>query len=240
MSDALLELEDVHAYYGRVHAVKGVNLQVRPGEIVALLGANGAGKTTTLRTIMGLLRPAQGEVMLEGRSIVGLRPYQVVARRVAMTPEGRRIFPNLTVEENLKMGSYVIRDPASALESLSTVYELFPALEPRRGQLGTNLSGGEQQMLAIGRALMADPRLLLLDEPSLGLAPLVARSIFATITELAGRGVTILLVEQNVRQALRIADRAYVLEVGRLAHQGTSAELREEGSIRRAYLGGRQ
>jgi branched-chain amino acid transport system ATP-binding protein len=237
VSEALLELDEVHAHYGRVHAVKGVSLQVRPGEIVALLGANGAGKTTTLRTIMGLLRPTEGDVRLEGRSIVGLRPYQVVARRVAMTPEGRRIFPNLTVEENLKMGSYVVQDRASALESLATVYELFAALEPRRGQLGTSLSGGEQQMLAIGRALMASPRLLLLDEPSLGLAPLVTRSIFSTITELAGRGVTVLLVEQNVRQALRIADRAYVLEVGRLAHEGTSDELSEESSIRQAYLG---
>ncbi len=239
MSQALLELEDVHASYGRVYALKGVSLQVRTGEIVALLGANGAGKTTTLRTIMGMLRPRGGDVRVEGRSVVGLPPHEIVAQGVAMIPEGRRIFPNLTVDENLRMGGYLVRDRASLAELEGSVFELFPALEPRRTQLGSSLSGGEQQMLAIGRALMGSPRLLLLDEPSLGLAPQLARNIFQAVTDLASRGVTVLLVEQNVRQALRIADRGYVLNVGRLAHEGTSADLREDPAVRRAYLGGR-
>jgi branched-chain amino acid transport system ATP-binding protein len=240
VTEPLLEVRDLHAHYGHVHALRGVSLQVRTGEIVALLGANGAGKTTTLRTIMGLLRPTSGEVVLEGRSIVRLEPHQVVAKGVVMVPEGRRVFPNLTVEENLRMGGYTLTDRPTLLANLRTVYELFPVLAERRGQLGSSLSGGEQQMLALGRALMVSPKLLLLDEPSLGLAPLVVRSIFRVVRELAGRGVTILLVEQNVRQALRVADRAYLLEVGRLAHEGTSAELMEEASIRKAYLGVQQ
>ncbi|HXF57987.1 MAG TPA: ABC transporter ATP-binding protein [Actinomycetota bacterium] len=233
----LLDVRDLHAHYGHVHALRGLTLQVKAGEIVALLGANGAGKTTTLRAVMGLLRPTSGDIRLDGQSIVGLQPHQVVARGVVMVPEGRRVFPNLSVEENLRMGGYTLTDRATLQANLDTVYGLFPVLAERRRQLGSSLSGGEQQMLALGRALMVSPRLLLLDEPSLGLAPLVVRSIFRVVQELAGRGVTILLVEQNVRQALRVADRAYLLEVGRLVHAGASAELMEEALIRKAYLG---
>ncbi len=236
----VLELRGVHAHYGPVHALKGVSLEVHPGEVVALLGANGAGKSTTLRTVMGLLRSSTGDIHLEGRSIVGLEPHRVVTRGIVMVPEGRHIFPNLTVRENLVMGGYSRRDREELEGSRRRVFDLFPILEQRQQQAASSLSGGEQQMLAISRALMASPRLLLLDEPSLGLAPLLVRSIFRVIKELAEQRVTILLVEQNVRQALRVADRAYVLEVGRLVHEWTREELMQEEASHGEFAGKRQ
>lgn len=234
----LLELDNVHTYYGNVHALKGLTLDVDEGEIVALLGGNGAGKSTTLRTIVGLERPRDGDIRMSGDSIVGIAPHKITGQNVALVPEGRHIFPNLTVRENLLMGCYADPDPERMAETEETVYGLFPVLRDRRKQLGSSLSGGEQQMLAIGRALMSHPRLLLLDEPSLGLAPLVVRDIFRVIRELSTeRGVTILLVEQNARQALRVSSRAYVLEVGRLVHRGTAEELMNDETIQHAYLG---
>jgi branched-chain amino acid transport system ATP-binding protein len=233
----LLDLRAVSTYYGQVHALKGLSLDVRAGEIVALLGANGAGKTTALRTIVGLLRPREGEIELDGESIVGVPPHRLVARGVALVPEGRHIFPNLTVRENLRMGAYAQADAVAVSDAERLIYELFPVLKERPTQMGSNLSGGEQQMLAIARALMSQPHLLLLDEPSLGLAPLVVRTIFRVIRELAERGVTILLVEQNAREALRIAGRAYVLETGKLVHSGSSAELMRDDAVQRVYLG---
>ncbi len=235
----VLELEGVHAYYGRVHALDGVSLEVHPGEIVALLGANGAGKSTTLRAVSGLVRVAAGSVRLQGRPIANLPPDAIVRLGVAHAPEGRRIFSTLTVEENLVLGAFLrLRDRAEVQESFSFVYNLFPRLKERRSQLAGTLSGGEQQMLAIGRALMARPRVLLLDEPSLGLAPLLVRSIFQALRTIQAAGVSILLVEQNARAALRIARRAYVLETGRIVAAGESRALAEDAGVRRAYLGG--
>ncbi|MBE3598904.1 MAG: ABC transporter ATP-binding protein [Limnochordaceae bacterium] len=235
---ALLELEEVHVFYGRVHALSGLTLHVREGEIVALLGANGAGKSTTLRAISGLVRPASGQVRLDGRPISGLPADAIVSRGVAHVPEGRRVFATLTVEENLRLGAFLRRrDQAGVARSLEWVYSLFPRLAERRRQLAGTLSGGEQQMLAIGRALMAGPRILLLDEPSLGLAPLLVRSIFATLRAIHRQGVAILLVEQNARAALRLAGRAYVLETGHLFAAGESGALAADPRIREAYLG---
>ena len=235
----VLELEGVHAYYGRVHALDGVSLQVHPGEIVALLGANGAGKSTTLRAVSGLVRVAAGSIRLQGRPIANLPPDAIVRLGVAHAPEGRRIFSTLTVEENLVLGAFLrLRDRAEVQESFAFVYNLFPRLKERRSQLAGTLSGGEQQMLAIGRALMARPRVLLLDEPSLGLAPLLVRSIFQALRTIQAAGVSILLVEQNARAALRIARRAYVLETGRIVAAGESRALAEDTGVRRAYLGG--
>lgn len=233
----LLELDDVSAHYGQVKALDHVSLHVNEGEVVALLGPNGAGKSTTLRSVVGLLRPSNGEVRLRGKTITGMKSHQVVKRGVAMVPEGRRIFPNLSVGENLRMGAYLNPD-ADELSSLhAEVYGLFPVLAERSQQIASSLSGGEQQMLAMGRALMSRPAILLLDEPSLGLAPVLVRSIFKTIEELSARGVTVLLVEQNARQALRIAERAYVLEVGKIVQEGASSTLMEDDSVRRIYLG---
>ena len=237
-ASSMLEVRDVHAYYGHVHALKGISLSVAPGEIVALIGANGAGKSTTLRAVSGLLKLRQGEIVINGRPISGMPAHQVVYLGVSHSPEGRKIFSTLTVNENLSMGAYALGGAKERIEEhRERVYALFPRLRERRTQLAGTLSGGEQQMLAIGRALMNDPKLLLLDEPSLGLAPLLVRTIFETIREINQSGVTILLVEQNARMALRLAHRACVLETGRIVLSGTGAELLDHPGIQAAYLG---
>ena len=235
---ALLELENVHVYYGNIHALKGISLQVEEGEVVAMLGANGAGKTTTLRTISGLLRPREGRVRLRGEPIDTLPPHVIVYKGVGHAPEGRRIFARLTVEENLMMGAYARTDPQGIREDLDRVFTLFPRLKERISQVAGTLSGGEQQMLAIGRALMARPRILLLDEPSMGLAPVLVEQIFETIKSINAQGTTILLVEQNAYMALTIAARGYVLQTGEIALSGKAAELQANEEVRRAYLGG--
>lgn len=237
---SMLEVEDLHVYYGHVQALKGISFRVEPGEIVALLGANGAGKSTTLRAISGLVRLRQGDIRWQGRSLRNVPAHLIVGMGVSHAPEGRRVFSTLTVEENLNLGAYSQRtDVAGVARNKERVFTLFPRLSERRHQLAGTLSGGEQQMLAIGRALMSSPRLLLLDEPSLGLAPLLTKAIFQTIREINEQGVTILLVEQNVRAALRLAHRAYVLETGRLALSGTARELSQDIRVRKAYLGER-
>jgi branched-chain amino acid transport system ATP-binding protein len=232
----VLALDDVHVFYGKIHALKGVALEVQRGEIVALLGNNGAGKTTTLKTISGLLEPRHGHVTLEGTPLTGLPAHAVVLRGVAHVPEGRRIFNRLTVRENLMMGAYRRTDESVGVD-LDRVFALFPRLAERIAQVAGTLSGGEQQMLAIGRALMARPRLLLLDEPSMGLAPVLVEQIFETIGDINRQGTTILLVEQNAAMALSIAHRGYVLETGAIALSGTAATLAENPEVRRAYLG---
>ncbi len=232
----MLSLESVDVSYGHVDALSGVSIEVRDGELVTLLGANGAGKTTTLMTVSGIVRPRGGAVNYDGADLTRLSTFDIVGLGVIQCPEGRRIFGGLSVLENLKMGAVRRAEKGGVRQDLEFVFSLFPVLGQRRGQSGATLSGGEQQMLAIGRALMASPRLLLLDEPSLGLAPIVVQSIFRVIRELHRRGVTILLVEQNVRQALAIADRGYVLAGGRVTLAGTGAELRANPEIERAYL----
>ncbi len=232
----MLEVRDLHVYYGEIHALKGVSVSVGKEEIVALLGNNGAGKTTTLKTISGLLAPRQGVIVLEGADLIGVPPHEVVLRGLAHVPEGRKIFNRLTVLDNLEMGAYARSDGAVA-EDLDRVFALFPRLKERRTQVAGTLSGGEQQMLAIGRALMARPRLLLLDEPSMGLAPVLVEHIFETIQDINRQGTTILLVEQNAAMALAIAHRGYVLETGAIVLQGSVQELQENPEIRRAYLG---
>ncbi len=232
----MLRIDDLHVFYGEIHALKGVGLEVRRGEIVALLGNNGAGKTTTLKTISGLLVPRRGRIVLEGTPLAGVPPHQVVLRGIAHVPEGRRIFNRLTVRENLMMGAYPRRDGGVAGD-LERVLTLFPRLRERLGQVAGTLSGGEQQMLAIGRALMASPRLLLLDEPSMGLAPLLVEQIFETIRDINRQGTTILLVEQNAAMALEVAQRGYVLETGTIVLTGPASELVENVDVRRAYLG---
>jgi len=234
----VLELKNVHTYYGKIHALKGINLEVYEGEIVTLIGANGAGKTTTLRTISGLIHPKEGEVLFEGVAIQHLPAHQIVKRGIGHVPEGRRIFPRLTVEENLEIGAYLENDRHKVEERKAEVFELFPRLAERRKQLGGTLSGGEQQMLAIGRALMQDPRILLMDEPSMGLAPVLVDVIFETIAELNNRGKTILLVEQNALKALEVAHRGYVLQTGEITLSGPAKELAENEEVKRAYLGG--
>ena len=235
---ALLELENVHVYYGNIHALKGISIQVEEGEVVAMLGANGAGKTTTLRTISGLLRPREGSVRLRGEPIDTMPPHIIVYKGVGHAPEGRRIFARLTVEENLAMGAYARNDPQGIREDLDRVFALFPRLKERISQVAGTLSGGEQQMLAIGRALMARPRILLLDEPSMGLAPVLVEQIFETLKTINTQGTTILLVEQNAYMALTIANRGYVLQTGEIALSGKAAELQANEEVRRAYLGG--
>ena len=232
----MLEVEDLHVYYGEIHALKGVTLGVGKGEIVALLGNNGAGKTTTLRTLSGLLPARSGSVRLEGETLLGVPPHEVVLRGIAHAPEGRRIFNRLTVLENLEMGAYARADGGIG-QDLERVFVLFPRLGERRTQVAGTLSGGEQQMLAIGRALMAAPRLLLLDEPSMGLAPVLVEQIFETIQGINRQGTTILLVEQNAAMALSIAHRGYVLETGSIVLSGTAGDLQENPEVRRAYLG---
>jgi branched-chain amino acid transport system ATP-binding protein len=231
----MLELQDLRVRYGAVEALKGVTLTVEEGEIVTLLGANGAGKSTTLRTISGLLHPAAGRVLFEGEPLDGLPAHEVVRRGVGHVPEGRRIFPRMSVMENLEMGAYPRK--GSDRQVLERVFSLFPVLEERKNQDGGTLSGGEQQMLAIGRALMSHPRLLLLDEPSMGLAPLLVAKIFDIITEISAGGTTVLLVEQNAAQALRLAQRGYVLETGSIVMQDDADKLLADERVRKAYLG---
>ena len=233
----MLELVDVHVRYGNIRALKGLSLTVEQGELVALIGSNGAGKTTTLRTISGLLRPSPGSITFEGTEIGRASTDRIVALGVSHCPEGRRIFGSLTVGENLALGAVAHPDRGAVGAALESVFELFPLLKERLKQAGGTLSGGEQQMLAIGRSLMSRPRLLLLDEPSLGLAPLMVERIFEAIAELKRQGRTILLVEQNVHQALDIADRAYVLETGRIALSGAAAVLRHDPQVEQSYLG---
>jgi len=234
----LLNIKDLHVSYGKIKAIKGISLEVGPGEIVTLVGANGAGKTTLLKTISGILTPASGEILYEGRQLSAIKPYERVIEGICQAPEGRGIFPGMTVLENLEMGKF--SRPAAKSENeqdLDMVFELFPRLKERISQMGGTLSGGEQQMLAIGRALMSRPRLLLLDEPSMGLAPKFIAQIFEIIQEIKKRDVTILLVEQNAAKALSIADRAYVLETGNITMQGSGQELLNNPDIRKAYLG---
>jgi len=232
----MLEVSDLQVFYGEIHALKGVSLKVEQGEIVALLGNNGAGKTTTLKTISGLLRPRAGMVLLEGQPVHALPPHEIVARGVGHAPEGRKIFNRLTVLENLEMGAY-LRSDRDIPKDVERVFTLFPRLKERRTQVAGTLSGGEQQMLAIGRALMTHPRILLLDEPSMGLAPILVEQIFQTVEDINRQGTTILLVEQNAAIALSVAHRAYVLETGSIALSGSAAELQEHPEVRRAYLG---
>jgi branched-chain amino acid transport system ATP-binding protein len=233
----LLELDGVVLNYGRIEALHGISLTVEEGEVVALIGANGAGKTSTMRAVSGLRAASKGTVLFDGEDITKLRADQRVRKGLSLAPEGRGIFPGMTVLENLDMGAYTRRDRAAVNEDLTRVYDLFPRLSERRKQSAGTLSGGEQQMLAIGRALMARPRLLLLDEPSMGLAPKLIQQIFSIIGEIAGQGTTILVVEQNAQQALSKADRAYVMETGRIVKAGTGQELLHDPSVREAYLG---
>nr|WP_277997695.1 ABC transporter ATP-binding protein [Thermanaeromonas sp. C210] len=231
-------LNDVHVYYGAIHALKGVTLEVKEGEIVTLLGANGAGKSTTLKAISALIQPRSGEILFEGRPLHRLSPQEVVKMGISHVPEGRRIFANLTVLENLELGAYLRRERREVVSALEEVWRHFPRLKERQKQLAGTLSGGEQQMLAIGRALMMRPRLLLLDEPSMGLAPLLVKEIFSIIQEINRSGTTILLVEQNVHTALQVAHRGYVLETGRIVLSGTAEELSGSEEVKKAYLGG--
>ncbi|MDX6247048.1 MAG: branched-chain amino acid transport system ATP-binding protein [Kribbellaceae bacterium] len=232
----LLEIEDIHVHYGKIGALKGVSIQVDEGEIVTLIGANGAGKTTTLKTISGLRPLTSGRITFEGQDISKVPGHVRVRRGIGQSPEGRGIFPGMTVQENLFMGSYARKD--NPAKELAEVYELFPRLSERKDQVGGTMSGGEQQMLAIGRALMTKPKVLLLDEPSMGLAPLLVAQIFSIIKEINDRGTTVLLVEQNARQALQVAHRAYVLETGQVVKSAPAHELLDDPSVRAAYLGG--
>lgn len=231
----MLKVTDLKVNYGGIEAVKGISFEVHEGSIVTLIGANGAGKSTTLRTISGLVKPRSGRIEFQGEDITGNDPSYIVAKGITMVPEGRKIFPNLTVLENLRIGAYLRKD--SLDEDLKWVYELFPRLKERHWQLGGTLSGGEQQMLAVGRALMSRPKLMMMDEPSLGLAPLIVRDIFDIIKEIHNKGVTILLIEQNANMALQTADIGYVLETGRITMTGTGQELRSNEEIKKAYLG---
>jgi branched-chain amino acid transport system ATP-binding protein len=235
----MLEIKNLAVNYGAIAALHGISISVPDGKIVTLVGANGAGKTTTLKTISGLLKPASGEIVYDGRNIAGLPPHRIVAHGVSQSPEGRMIFANLTVHENLQLGAYLQKNREIIRRELDRVFMLFPRLKEREKQIAGTLSGGEQQMLAIGRALMSRPRLLLLDEPSLGLAPLLVKTIFEKIVEInREQGLTILLVEQNANLALEISHFAYVLETGKVVLEGTSAELRQNPKVKSAYLGG--
>jgi branched-chain amino acid transport system ATP-binding protein len=234
----VLRLEGLRASYGPIEALRGLDLEVRAGELVCLIGANGAGKTSTLRSISGLLPATEGRILLDGREIQRLAAADILARGIAHCPEGRRVFPYLTVQENLEMGAYVRRDRREVAQDVARICEHFPILAERRRQAAGTLSGGEQQMLAIGRALMARPRLILFDEPSLGLAPTMVETTFEIIADIRRRGTTVLMVEQNAYLALRMADRAYVMETGRIVLEGPAATLLENDSVRRAYLGG--
>ena len=234
---SLLKVDDIHVYYGSIHAIKGVSFEVNEGEIVSLIGANGAGKSTTLNTVSGLLKPRTGSVEFDGKPLLGIPTHKIVNHGMALCPEGRRIFLQLSVQENLEMGAST-RPKGEIDDSIAMVYDQFPRLKERYKQVAGTLSGGEQQMLAMGRALMSKPKLLMLDEPSMGLAPLLVEQIFSIIQELNKAGTTILLVEQNAQMALSIADRGYVLETGKIVTTGTGKELLNDDAVRKAYLGG--
>lgn len=234
----ILKVDDIHVYYGSIHAVKGVSFEVNEGEVVTLIGANGAGKSTTLRTISGLVKAKSGSITYNNEQLLGKPINAILAAGIAQVPEGRRVFPDMTVLENLKIGAYLRKDKEEIEKDIEWVYELFPRLKERNWQLAGTLSGGEQQMLAMGRALMSKPKLLMLDEPSMGLAPILVEQIFDIIRELHAAGTTILLVEQNAQAALSVADRAYVLETGKISLTGTGAELMASDAVRKAYLGG--
>jgi branched-chain amino acid transport system ATP-binding protein len=233
----MLEVSDIHTYYGNIHALKGISLIVEKGEIVTLIGGNGAGKTTTLRSISGLIKPRQGNIQLDGEDLASFKTHQIVFKGVAMVPEGRGIFARLTVAENLDLGAYSLIDKSTIPADLEQVFTVFPRLKERRKQVAGTLSGGEQQMLAIGRALMAHPRLLLLDEPSMGLAPILVENIFETIQSINKTGTTVLLVEQNALMALSIAHRGYVLQTGQIVLQDTADNLQKNEMVQKAYLG---
>lgn len=234
---SLLELKEIHSYYGNIHALKGVSLTVEEGEIVTLIGANGAGKTTTLRSVSGLLHPKSGKVLFNGKDVTHLEAHLVHKEGIGMVPEGRGIFPRLTVLENLEMGAYLVKDKAEIQRGVDRAFSLFPRLKERAAQKGGTLSGGEQQMLATARGLMSNPKILLMDEPSMGLAPVLVDQIFDVIKELNSKGTTILLVEQNALMALSIAHRAYVLQTGTIVLSGTAKEVSQDESVRKAYLG---
>lgn len=237
----MLKLTSVHISYGHITALKGIDIDVKRGEIVCLIGSNGAGKTTTLMTISGILKPTAGDIIFENSSIAGLQPHDIVRKGISQSPEGRRIFPRLSVLENLEMGAYSLYQKSqrsNVKNNIEKIFSLFPLLKERKKQMGGTLSGGEQQMLAIGRALMSNPKLLLLDEPSLGLAPIMASKIFKTIKEINSKGVTVLLVEQNAKAALRLSDRGYVIENGIVKFTGSSEELLHSDLVKKAYLGG--
>lgn len=235
---SILHVDDLNVYYGSIHAVKGISFDVEEGEIVTLIGANGAGKSTTLNTVAGLLKPREGKVEFEGENLLGIPPHTIVSKGMALCPEGRRVFLQMSVRENLEMGAFTRRDSAEIADSLEMVFDRFPRLKEREGQSAGTLSGGEQQMLAMGRALMSKPRLLMLDEPSMGLAPILVQEIFNIIKSLHETGTTVLLVEQNARMALSVADRAYVLETGRVSMSGNAADLANDDRVKQAYLGG--
>ena len=235
---AMLEIKDLEVYYGVIQAIKGISFDVNEGEVIALIGANGAGKTTTLQTITGMLSAKKGSILFEGTDITKVPGHKIVSMGMAHVPEGRRVFAELSVYENLKLGAYTRKDKQEIAESLERVYKSFPRLKERKNQLAGTLSGGEQQMLAMGRAMMSEPKLLMLDEPSMGLAPILVEQIFDIIQELHKAGATILLVEQNAQMALQVANRAYVLETGKITLSGSGKELLESDSIKKAYLGG--
>ncbi|AQS59066.1 ABC transporter ATP-binding protein [Desulforamulus ferrireducens] len=234
----MLKVEDIHVYYGAIHAIKGISLEVSQGEIVTLIGANGAGKTSILNTICGLIKPKSGKITFEGKDITGVATQELVKRGLTQVPEGRRIFANMPVYENLELGGYLNKNKKEVAEDIERVYNRFPRLRERKNQLAGSLSGGEQQMLAMGRALMSKPRLLLLDEPSMGLSPILVKDIFSIIKELNQQGTTILLVEQNAKMALSIAHRGYVVETGRIVLTGMAADLLDSPEVKKAYLGG--
>ena len=236
--EKMLEIKDINVYYGAIHAIKGISLTVNKGEIVTLIGANGAGKSTTLRTISGLLKPKTGSIEFLGNSIVAMPAHQIVKEGISQVPEGRRIFAEMTVVENLELGAFIRTDKEAVEEDMQMVFRRFPRLEERREQLAGTLSGGEQQMLAMGRALMSRPKLLLLDEPSMGLAPLLIKEIFSIIEDINQTGTTVLLVEQNENMALSLENRAYVLDTGRITLSGDAKELAASEEVRKAYLGG--
>ena len=238
MAEIMLKIDNIHVYYGAIHALKGVSLEVHKGEIVTLIGANGAGKSTTLRTVSGLLAPKSGAITFLGENIAGTPAHEIVKHGISQVPEGRRIFAEMSVQENLEMGAFTRKDKAGVEKDFEIVYNRFPRLKERRKQQAGTLSGGEQQMLAMGRALMSRPKLLLLDEPSMGLAPLLIKEIFSIIEDINREGTTVLLVEQNANMALSIAHRAYVMETGRITLQGAAKELAASEDVRKAYLGG--
>ena len=235
---AMLEVKNLEVYYGVIQAIKGISFEVNEGEVIALIGANGAGKTTTLQTITGMLQPKAGEIIFEGKDISKIPGHKIVSMGMAHVPEGRRVFAELSVYENLKLGAYTRKDKKEIEETLARVYKSFPRLEERKNQLAGTLSGGEQQMLAMGRALMSTPKLLLLDEPSMGLAPIFIQEIFDIIQDIQKQGTTVLLIEQNANKALAISDRGYVLETGKIVLSGTGKELAASDEVRKAYLGG--